>query len=106
MTDRDASDTEVMQVGGGELEAEAQALVETFNDANPDYGPELEWFAMSTDSDTGDQSFVFEASRYIDPDGLSALRESGRHVRYIEAYEYQGEVKVQIHIPVKGGVQG
>jgi hypothetical protein len=99
----EASDTETTQVDGGGLEAEAQALVGRFNDAKPSHSPELEWFGMSTDHDAGDQLFVFEAADYIDRGGLSELRECGRTVRYIEAYEYKGDVKVQIHIRVQGG---
>lgn len=84
-------------------ELEAEALVNRFNDAKSSYSPELEWFGMSFDHETGDQLFVFEAAEYIDRDGLSALRESGCTVRYIEAYEFEGDVNVQIEIPCKGG---
>jgi hypothetical protein len=104
--DGDASDTETTYDDGGELEAEAQALVDRFNDAKSPFSPELEWFSMSYDHETGGQSFVFEAAEYIDRGGLSAIRECGRTVHYIEAHEYESDVKVQIHIRVQGGVQG
>lgn len=88
---------------GDLLEREAESLVETFNDAAADYSPELEWFAMSFDRDKG-QAFVLEAEKYIDRDGLAALREAGRAIRYIEAYEFEGDVGVQIQLPVRGEV--
>lgn len=93
-----------METSHSELEAEAQALVKRFNHAKASYSSKLEWFSMCAD-DNGD-CFVFETTEYIDRDGLSALRESGRTVRYIEAYSYKEDVKVQIHVPVQGGVQG
>jgi hypothetical protein len=101
-SNRSRDDTE--QVDGDELETEARALVDRFNDAKPSYSPKLEWFGMSLDHDSGDQSFVFEAADYIDGDGLSALKECGRTVRYIEADEFEREVNVQINIRVQGEV--
>lgn len=88
------------------LEREAEALVEIFNDAAPDYSPDLEWFGMGVDHEDLDEQFVLEAPEYIDNEGLDALRDHGRVVRYIEAYEYDGEVNVQIEIPVEGTVPG
>jgi hypothetical protein len=99
-SNRSTADTE--QVDGDNLEAEAQALVDRFNDAKPSYSPELEWFGMSFDRDTGEQSFVFEAADYIDEDGLAAMRACDRTVQYIEAYDFEGEVNVQIQIRVQG----
>ena len=89
---------------GDDLEAEAEALVELFNDAAPDYSPELEWFAMGQNHETMEESFVLEAKRYIDADGLAALRDAGRTVGYIEAYQKPptDEVYCQIQIPVRG----
>lgn len=95
------SDVEDTETSHSELEAEA--LVNRFNDAKSSHSPELEWFGMSFDRETDDQLFVFEATEYIDRDGLSALRESGCTIRYIEAYEFEGDVNVQIEIPCKGG---
>lgn len=92
------------QIDGDELEAEARALVERFNDAKPSYSPDLEWFGMSYDRDTDEQQFVFESDDYIDSDGLSALRSCGRTIRYIEAYEFDGSIGVQIQLPVRGEV--
>lgn len=89
---------------GDKLEAEAGAIVARFNDAKPSYSPDLEWFGMSLDHDTGDRCFVFEAADYLHADGLSALRECGRTVRYIEAYEYDSDVSAQIHVRVQGDV--
>lgn len=82
------------------LDAEARALVTIFNDAKADYSPELEWFGMSHDREAGQERFVLEAEKYIDEDGLAALRDAGREVAYIEGYEYDGEVGVQIAVPV------
>lgn len=93
------------QITDGELiEAEAKAIEAIFNDAAPSYSPELEWFAMSSDHDTGEQQFVFEASKYICSDGIKAIREHGREIRYIEANELDGEVRVAINLPVTGEV--
>ena len=96
-------DTDAEHTDGDLLEREGEALVEMFNDAAKEYSPELEWFAMSYDREKG-QAFVLEAEKYIDPEGLVALREAGRVVRYIEAYEFQGDVGVQIEVPVMGEV--
>jgi hypothetical protein len=91
---------------GVELEAEAESLVEIFNDATPDYAPDLEWFAMSSDPETESEAFVLEAEYYIAPGGLEALRDVGRMVAYIEAYEKppSGDAFAQIHVPVEGEV--
>lgn len=91
---------------GDLLEAEAEALVELFNEATADYSPELDWFAMSLDHDTMEESFVFEAEGYIDGDGLEALRDSGRTVGYIQGYQKppEDEVYCQINVPVQGEV--
>lgn len=89
---------------GDVLEAEAGALVKAFNGAAPDYAPELEWFAMGLDHDTGTRRFVFQAPGYIDSDGLQALRDLARTVVYIEAYQYDGEVIAQISVPVHGEI--
>lgn len=94
------SNTRTEQTDGDVLEAEAEDIVETFNDAASDYSPDLEWFGMSVDV-TGEQSFVFEATDYICSDGLAALREDGRVINYIEVYEYGNEYMVQIQIPVE-----
>ena len=87
---------------GDLLEAEADALVEIFNGAAPDYSPDLDWFGMGLDHETETQQFVLEAEGYIDPDGLAALRDCGRTIDYIEGYEYDGEVQIQIQLPVRG----
>jgi len=93
-------------VDGDLLEREAHALEDLFNDAKPDYSPELEWFAMGLDHDTGEQSYVMECERYIDGDGIAALRDAGWEIQYIEAYhsELTDEIGVQIQVPVRGKV--
>lgn len=91
---------------GGLLEREAEALVEIFNDAAADYSPRLEWFGMGLDHETDTEQFVLEAEEYIDTDGLAALRDHGRIVRYIEAYEFDDKATVQIEIPVRDDVPG
>lgn len=88
------------------LEREAEALVEMFNGAAADYSPDIEWFGMSHDIETGEDAFVLEAAEYIDNDGLDALRDHGRIVQYIEAYEVDGDVAIQIEIPVRDTVPG
>lgn len=103
-TDGSAEDGSHTDQCGDELEAEAQALVARFNNAKPSYSPELERFGMSFDHGSDEEHFVFEATDYIDGDGLSALRECGRTVRYIEAYEFDGGVSTQIQIRVQGEV--
>lgn len=85
-----------------ELEAEAESLVELFNDAADDASPELEWFAMHADYDNHDRHFVLQAPEYIDRAGLAALRDAGRTVGYIEGYLFEDEVYVQIDIEVEG----
>lgn len=87
-----------------QLEAEAHAIETIFNEAAPDYSPDLEWFGMTVDHETEERSFVFESFGYIDTGGLTALRECGRKVRYIEAYEYGDEVSVQIELRVHGEI--
>lgn len=90
-----------------ELDAEARKLVAIFNEYAPDYAPDLEWFGMTTGGVFGDeQHFVFEATQYIDEEGLDALRVHDREVEYIEAYEFEDEVHIQIQLPVEGCVPG
>lgn len=89
---------------GDDLEREAEALVEIFNEAAAVHSPELEWFGMGLDREPMEETFVFQAAEYMDNDGLEALREHGRVVRYIEGYEYEGEVYVQIELSVQGEV--
>lgn len=91
---------------GDLLEREAHALEDLFNDAKASHSREIEWFAMGLDHDTGEQQFVLEAPRYIDGDGIAALREAGWEIQYIEAYhsELTGEIGVQIQVPVRGQV--
>ena len=96
-----ASDGVPEDVHGDELSDEAHALVEIFNQAKPDYSPEIEWFAMHSDVNGG-QNFVFEAEEYIDTDGLDALRKSGREIDYIEGYAMDGVVYLNFEIPVQG----
>jgi hypothetical protein len=86
---------------GDLLEEEAETLVEIFNEAAPDYSPDLRWFGMDLDHETKEERFVLEAESYIDSDGLVALRECGRIVQYIEAHELDGDVIVQISLPVQ-----
>lgn len=81
---------------------EAEAIEQTFNQAIPDYSPKIEWFGMSLNHDTREQRFVFEAESYIDPNGIEALQDANREITYIEAYQYDGDVGVHIHIPVTG----
>lgn len=92
-------------MNGDELEAEAEAIVARYNDAKPDYSPELEWFGMTLDHDTEEQQFVMEAEKYIDSDGLDALRDAGWQIQYIEAHnhEYDDDVVISIALPVRGG---
>lgn len=87
-------------------EREAETLVEIFNDAAADYSPDLEWFAMGLNHETMEESFVLEAESYIDADGLAALRDAGRTVGYIEAYQKppDDEVYCQIQVEVHGEV--
>jgi hypothetical protein len=105
MSDELTDETEHV-TDGDLLEAEADALVEIFNSAAPDYSPDLEWFGMSPDHETETQQFVLEAEGYIDPDGLAALRDCGRTIDYIEGYEYDGEVQIQIQLPARGETPG
>jgi len=94
------------RVDGDELNREAELAVETFNDAAADYSPEIEWFGMSFDSETGDDQFVLQAPKYIDSKGLAALRGAGWYVHYVETYTdpQNGEQVVQIQVPVLGEV--
>jgi hypothetical protein len=89
-----------------DTEREVEALVEIFNDAAADHSPDLEWFAMGLNHETMEESFVLEAESYIDADGLDALRDVGRTVGYIEAYQKppEDEVYCQIQVPVQGEV--
>jgi len=97
-------DAGVEQVDGNELDREAEEITSIFNDAAPDYSPDLEWFGMGLDHDTKERQFVMEAEKYVDSDGLAALRDSGYEVQYIEAHnhEYDDEVVVSISVPVRG----
>lgn len=85
-------------------EAKAEALVDLYNAAKPDHCPELEWFGMGLNHDTGQELFVLESPRYINREGLEAIREAGRSVRYVEAYEFEGEIAVQIEVRVQGEI--
>lgn len=104
VTDGGKVEEDSERVTGQLLDAEAEALVAEFNDAAPDYAPDLEWFAMSTDRNTEQQYFVFEAAGYIESQGLAALREAGRVVHGIEAYQKppSDDVYCQMEIPVRG----
>lgn len=80
---------------------EANELVKIFNDAAPDYSPELNWRGMSYNQHTDTQQFVFEAGSYIDDQGISALRNHGRTIDYIETrVDDNGNSRIQIQIPV------
>lgn len=89
----------------GDLEREADEITTIFNEAAPDYSPELEWFGMGVDHETGDRRFVMEAETYIDSDGLDALRDAGWQIQYIEAHNhgYDDEIVISINLPVRGG---
>ncbi|WP_117364975.1 hypothetical protein [Natrarchaeobaculum sulfurireducens] len=105
--DPETGEREIVTDGGqcvDDTEAEAEALVELFNEAAADHSPDLEWFAMGLVHESMEKCFVLEAQEYIDPDGLDALRDAGRTVRYIEAYQKppKDEVYCQIEIPVHG----
>lgn len=93
-------------VEGDQLEAEAHALEDVYNDAKPSYAAELEWFGMSLDHDTKEQQFVMEVPKYVDTDGLAALREAGWEIQYIEANEdpIDEEIVVSVNLPVRGEV--
>jgi len=101
----DGSSVGIDHVEGDELEREADEITTIFNEAVPDYSPELEWFGMGVDHETGDHRFVMEAETYIDSDGLNALRDAGWQIQYIEAHdhEYDDEVVISINLPVRGG---
>jgi len=60
------------QLDGGDLEREADEIMSIFNEAAPDYSPDLEWFGMTLDQKTEEQQFVMEAEKYIDRYGLDA----------------------------------
>lgn len=91
---------------GDQLDAEAQALETLYNNAKPDHAPELEWFGMTLDHDTGNEQFMLEAERYLDSDGITALREAGWEIQYVEAHshEFDEDVVVSICLPVRGVV--
>lgn len=84
--------------------AEGHTLADCFNASKESHSPKLEWFAMGTDHETGDQFFVFEATSYIDGDGLAALRECGRTIQSIEAHHFDDEISVQIEVLVQGDI--
>lgn len=91
---------------GDRLDAEAHGLEAVYNDAKADFSPALEWFGMSLDHDTKAQQFVMEAEKYIDRDGITALRERGWDIQYISAHnhEFDDDVVVSICLPVRGEV--
>jgi hypothetical protein len=68
---------------------EAESIVAAFNNASPEYAPELSWYGMTAIRDGGDDAvrrgFVFDTHRYVDQDGLWALRQDGREIEYVEA---------------------
>lgn len=82
------------------LEAEAASIVELFNDAKADYAPELEWFAMRSDPDTGQEYFALEAERYLDSEGIQTLREHERYIKSVAAGGIDEDV-VTIEIAVE-----
>ena len=86
---------------GDLLEREAEALEDLFDAAAADHSPDLEWFGMGYNHNTDEQQFVFETTEYVDSSGLAALRDRGYPVRYIETYEYGGEVRIQVEFPVR-----
>jgi len=81
------------------IEAAAETVVSTFNDATPDHAPAVEWWAMSSGTDR-ERELVFAVDEYADRDGLQALRDAGMSVTYIEAYHVEPETEIQIHVPV------
>lgn len=87
-----------------ELEREAFAIESIYNNAKPSYSPELEWFAMGLDHDRDQEQFVFQSEKYIDREGIEALRDAGRKIRYIEAHDLRDEVLIQIAIDVTGDI--
>ncbi len=93
----DASDTESSQ-STDELEAEAREIIDTFNTTKASHSPKLELFTMS-DYDNGE--YVFWATGLIDRDGLSAVRERGHTVEYINGTKRDGDVMIMIHVPVQ-----
>lgn len=75
------------------IRSEAEQIVAAFNDAAPEYAPELTWYGMTTlrDGDEVSEGFVFDTHEYIDRDGLAALQEQGRRVEYVETRWEDGE---------------
>lgn len=90
--------------GIGQIEQEAITLVEIFNSAVADHSSLIEWNGMHYDRESGEEQFVFESEGYMDSAGIAALRGHARIIQYIEAYEYDGVVFVQIYVPVRGSV--
>ncbi|KOX93252.1 hypothetical protein [Halorubrum tropicale] len=90
------------QSGDG-LEREANAITSAFNEAAADYSPDLTWYGMGVNHDSGQRQFVMEAERYVDPDGLEAVREAGWKIQYIEAHnhEFDDDVVISINFPVR-----
>ena len=87
------------------IKAEAESIVETFNDAKPDHAPKLSWFGMTAlrYGDEVREAFVFDSGEYLDPDGWAALREQGREIEYVETYEKcDGTPQVSIVVAVEG----
>lgn len=95
----------IEQVDGDDLEREAGQITSIYNEAAPDYSPDLEWFGMTLDHDTEERQFVMEAEKYIDRDGLDALRDAGWQIQYIEAHNHEldDDVVISIALPVHGG---
>ena len=87
----------------GGLEREADAITSAFNEAAADYSPDLTWHGMGVNHDSGQRQFVMDAERYVDPDGLEAVREAGWKIQYIEAHnhEFDDDVVISINFPVR-----
>ena len=91
------------------IKAEAESVVETFNDAKPDHAPKLSWFGMTAlrNDDEVREGFVLDTGEYLDPDGWAALREQGREIEYVETYEKcDGTPQVSIVLAVEGSGGG
>jgi len=95
---------DIEKVDGDTLEREAEEITTIFNEAAPDYSPDLEWFGMGLDHDTGNRRFVMEAEKYIDSEGLDALREAGYEIQYIGSHNHEldEDVVISISLPVRG----
>ena len=73
------------------IRAEAESIVETYNEAKEDHAPPLSWFGMTSlrDGDEVSEGFVFDVDGYLDRDGWDAVR---WHNRAIESVEARDEV--------------